>query len=195
MIADLISNPFDPQINALFLVIFNALGIMPAVFAQLLLPASKDQKPVPAAPFVLGSFAGGLFLLGPYLALRQYRPRVDETSLGGLAKATNSKIGGVLTLVSACGLVAYAVQSGALATLPEFLTLFNAQTLVHVSTVDLSLLSLVMWEPMLEDMRRRGAYTDGSGSQKLKLAAFCAIPVLGPAAYVATRPPLLPLDE
>ena len=60
--------------GAIFFAIFNALGIMPAVYGALLLPGGKDQRPLPATPFVAASFFAGFFALGPYLALREWRP-------------------------------------------------------------------------------------------------------------------------
>ncbi|KAG5180791.1 hypothetical protein JKP88DRAFT_270135 [Tribonema minus] len=194
MTAALMTNPFSPDINQLYVVIFNALGVVPAIYAQLLLPGSKGQR-LPAAPFVLASFAGGYFLLAPYLALRQYRPCVDEAQLRGLATLSTLRLGGVLTLVFALGLLQFAITNHVWTSFEEYMLLFRSQTLVHVSSIDLLLLSVVVWEPMLEDMRRRGMYTDGSRSANIRLAAFCAIPVLGPAVYLAVRPPLLAAED
>jgi hypothetical protein len=194
-ITSLIANPFDPALNKVFLVVFNALGIMPAIYSQLLLPGSVNQKPLPAAPFVFGSIAGGFFLLGPYLAFRQYRPRVDESALGLVGRFSNSRINGLLTVVLTLGLGAFAVSSNALSDWSEYVQLFSTQTLVHVSSVDAVILQAALWEPLREDMQRRGWYTDGSGSENAKLAAICAVPLLGPALYLAARPALLPFDS
>ena len=38
--------------NPVFFFVFNSLGLIPAVNAAVLLPGAKDQKPIPAAPFV-----------------------------------------------------------------------------------------------------------------------------------------------
>ena len=51
------------------------------------------------------------------------------------------------------------------------------------------------FEPIREDMARRGWWdVDADGAeattQLARLAAFAAVPVLGPAVYVAARPPL-----
>jgi hypothetical protein len=168
---------------------------MPAIYSQLLLPGSVNQKPLPAAPFVFGSIAGGFFLLGPYLAFRQYRPRVDESALGLVGRFSNSRINGLLTVVLTLGLGAFAMSSNALSDWSDYVHLFSTQTLVHVSSVDAVILQASLWEPLREDMQRRGWYTDGSGSENAKLAAICAVPLLGPALYLAARPALLPFDS
>ena len=63
---------------------------------------------------------------------------------------------------------------------------------MHVSTIDLAVLSTFAFEPIREDMARRGWWDEGSptDAQRNRLLAFCAVPVLGPSLYVALRPPL-----
>lgn len=58
LIQKCISTPFDGTTNPIFVWIFNSLGIIPAVYASLLLCGAKDQK-VPTLPFVIASFATG----------------------------------------------------------------------------------------------------------------------------------------
>lgn len=71
IIAKMISTPYDGTMNPIFVAIFNALGIVPAVLASLLLPGSgrlrRSEDPsqrLPALPFVIGSFALGFFGVG-----------------------------------------------------------------------------------------------------------------------------------
>ena len=54
------------------------------------------------------------------------------------------------------------------------------------------MLSTFAFEPIREDMARRGWWDEGSptDAQRNRLLAFCAVPVLGPSLYVALRPPL-----
>ena len=65
---------------------------------------------------------------------------------------------------------------------------------VNVSSFDLLVLSLFFFEPAREDMQRRGWWAapgeEPSALQAGRLAAFCAVPLLGPAAYVFARPRL-----
>ena len=66
IINNILSTPFDGSVNPIFVCIFNLLGVLPIIYASLLLPAAKKQS-IPAAPFVFGAFALGFFATGPYL--------------------------------------------------------------------------------------------------------------------------------
>ena len=50
LIQDALNDP--TSMNPVFFFVFNSLGLIPAVNAAVLLPGAKDQKPIPAAPFV-----------------------------------------------------------------------------------------------------------------------------------------------
>jgi len=93
LIASALAEP--ASLNTLFFVIFNALGVLPAVNLALLLPGSRGQKPLPTAPFVGASFALGFGAVGPYLALRQPRPEpIARSQLGFFSRyVTESKVG------------------------------------------------------------------------------------------------------
>lgn len=181
---------------SIFFAIFNALGVLPALYAAVLLPGAQGQKPVPPA-LIATSFFAGYGGLGPYLFLRQPRPQpIARSDLGFIARTvTESKLfGGAMVLTS--------LALGAkLASIPDFdaalatyWSLFDQFGIVNVSSFDLLVLSLFFFEPAREDMRRRGWYAapgeEPSTEEVARLAAFCAVPVLGPAAYVLARPPL-----
>jgi len=185
---------------SIFFVIFNALGVLPALYAAVLLPGAKDQRPAPPA-LIATSFFAGFGGLGPYLFLRQPRPQpISRAELGFIARTvTESKLFGVAMVLTSLGLGAK------LATIPDFdaalatyWSLFDQFGIVNVSSFDLLVLSLFFFEPLREDMQRRGWYAapgeDPSTEEIARLAAFCAVPVLGPAAYVLARP-ALPLTE
>jgi hypothetical protein len=112
---------------------------------------------------------------------------------------TESKLFGVAMVLTSLGLGAK------LATIPDvdaalatYWSLFDQFGIVNVSSFDLLVLSLFFFEPLREDMQRRGWYAapgeDPSTEEIARLAAFCVVPVLGPAAYVLARP-ALPLTE
>ncbi len=62
---------------------------------------------------------------------------------------------------------------------------------VHVSTVDLAILSTFSFEPIREDMARRGWWDEGAENNNLaRLVAFSVVPVIGPAFYLLLRPAL-----
>lgn len=143
-----IFNPYDGTSNPVFVAVFNYLGILPAIYAGLLLPGAKNQT-VPALPFVLSSFALGFFGIGPYLGLRNISTEVDANS-GGLGPSAlfSSKLTALLLLGFAAFLTYYATANtftgGITAVLQEYVELFKAQRLVHVSTIDFAILSLAV---------------------------------------------------
>ena len=94
----MITTPFDGTGSAIFATIFNALGVLPAVYGALLLPGGKHQK-IPALPFVAAMFAGGFFAIGPYLALRNYRTEVNSSTRGRGSGPFESKITGLLLTI------------------------------------------------------------------------------------------------
>jgi hypothetical protein len=49
-------------------------------YAATLLPGAKDQRPLPAVPFIVASLAAGMFALSPYLALRERRPVLKKNA-------------------------------------------------------------------------------------------------------------------
>ena len=72
-----------------------------------------------------------------------------------------------------------------------FAELFATSKLVHVSTIDFFILSTFSFEPIREDMSRRGWWVDGAEDNNVaRLLAFSAIPLIGPAAYLLLRPSL-----
>lgn len=190
LIQHMVTTPFDGMVNPLFVAIFNFLGVIPATYAALLLPGSKNQK-FPAAPFVIGSFALGYVALAPYLAFRSLRtqvPEEDRTSITGLFE---SKLAAVPLIGFAAYLYYYlfsqagATPEGLSGVLEGYLALFSSQKLVHASSIDFLILSLAMYEPMREDLSRRDSQGWG-----VPAWVFCLLPALGPALYLLLRPPL-----
>ena len=192
LIADAIADP--SSLNPIFFAIFNALGLMPAVNTALLFPGSRDQSPLPTAPFVVASYALGYGAVGPYLALREPRPApIARSELGFFTRyVTESRLYGVGLVAGALVLAKILADGSGADSVAAFGELFATSKLVHVSTIDLAVLSTFAFEPIREDMARRGWWDEGSptDAQRNRLLAFCAVPVLGPSLYVALRPPL-----
>lgn len=187
LVTQLITLPFSGAANYLFEAQFNALGVMPAVYASLLMPGSKGQKPVPTVPFVAGSFALGYFSIGPYLTLREFREEpVKRSELGWFTRnVLEAKWNAALLTAFASYLAFSAATHASAQQLAEYGTLFDTVSLVNVSACDLIVLSAAVFLPMREDMKRRG-WEDRSAAA----VAFCALPVLGPALYLLLRPSL-----
>ena len=183
LLAKLVANPFDPSCPALFTVLFNWMGVWPAVYAALLLPGADDQKPVPAVPFLAASVAFGMFAISPYLALREYRGATNRApaSLGG--KWFESKLNAAVLGAGAVGLAAWGATAGDFgANVAEFKQLFDTQLFVHATTCDFCCLSLLAVGLVREDVERRGADE--------KLAALALVPLFGPLAWLLVRPSL-----
>ena len=187
LIKGLVSAPFSGATNPIFEALFNSLGVVPAVYAALLLPGAKDQPRLPAVPPIAASFALGFFALGPYLILRE--PREGPVSRASLGWATRvvfeSKPFAAFNAAFAVFLAGYGVTHADAAAVEGFARLWTEQSaLCCVSSCDLLVLSIAMYGALAEDMRRRGVFDAG------KAAAFCALPVVGPCLWLLARPEL-----
>ncbi|KAL3919508.1 MAG: hypothetical protein SGILL_003720 [Bacillariaceae sp.] len=196
MIEGFISDPTNAQggMNPLFFAVFNALGVMPIVMAQLALPQGSKQG-VPAAPFVVGSLGAGFGALGLYLTLRA--PPVDTKTKAEAswitANVLDNKLANWLTVVL-CGSVL--ITSGILSSpndfagiLESYLGLASTSKFVSVSSVDLSVLTIAAAALIPQDLRLRKAGGDNSNAT-LIAASTLLLPVVGAALYCALRPPL-----
>lgn len=164
------------------------IGVLPAIFASLLLPGSKKQK-VPALPFVIGSFAGGYFLIGPYLGLRELSTSGSSDDVGRGNFLFESKLVPVVLLGFSSYLLHYAVTGDYSSDkISDFIRLFTSQKLVTNSTIDFTVLSLVVWDAINEDMQRRRF-------QGPSATTFALLPVFGPLVYLLLRPSLPNNDE
>ena len=173
----MISTPFDGTTNPIFVALFNYLGILPAINTCLLLPGSKDQKPLPAIPFIVSSFALGFFGIGPYLGSRTLKTYGVTEGNGFGIKLFESKKISIGMLAFALYLTSFCfkgIVDSDMSAVNDFITLFNQQRLVHVSTIDFTILSLSVWDPLREDMSRR--YTPGTNP--LPAWVYCIVPVL-----------------
>ena len=187
LLSKLIADPFSSDAPRLFVVVFNLMGVWPAVYASLLLPGTRDQKPVPALPFLAGAVAFGMFALSPYLALRERRTEgcVKPTGLAG--RWFESKINAAVLMLSTIGLLGFGLTAPDLgAAVADYKALFDAQLFVHVTTLDFMALWALSFAVVKEDMERRP-----ESSLDPNLApALAAVPILGPLAWMLIRPPL-----
>ena len=205
LVKELVTSPFsggEVGANPLFEALFNSLGVVPAIYASLLLPAG-GEKNQPAVLAVLGkyfvgaSFAFGYFVLGPYLVLRNKVTncdRIKKSELGWFVRTIlESKINAVLLTAFASFLYLYAFKHALVANVfSDFISLLTKQsTLACVSTCDLIILSLFMKTTIEEDMKRRRA--EGAGNVEVNPLYFI-LPVLGPCLYLLTREDLREKD-
>ena len=106
---------------------------------------------------------------------------------------TESRLyGGGLLAAGAVLLYGLLSMADPAAALSDYAELFGSSKLVHVSSIDLLVLSAFAFEPIREDMARRGWWDEAAeGTNNLaRLLAFSLVPVLGPAAYLVLRPDL-----
>lgn len=148
LIQQTVSAPFGGEVNPIYSTVFNLLGVYPAMYAALLLPGAGGKKQsIPAQPFVFGSFALGFFGLGPYLAFRNKNTSGLKSEAGFGNGLFESKLTAALLLIGASFLVysgiATPLGSGA-DKWADFVQLFSSQRLVHVSTIDFTVLSLTV---------------------------------------------------
>ena len=188
LVTTLIGSPFSGAVNPIFESLFNSLGVVPAVYAALLLPGAKDQPRIPTVPPLAASFALGFFALGPvsHRTGTTGRPGREIVSLGWATRTIfESKIFAGFNALFATFLIGYGAVNFSADALEGFVTMWKTQSaLACVSSCDLAVLSIAMYGAVSEDMKRRGCYDAG------KAAAFCLVPVLGPCVYLVTRPSL-----
>jgi hypothetical protein len=155
-----IFSPFDGTLSPVFVSLFNFLGILPCVYAGLLLPSANRQK-IWALPFVLSSFALGFFGLGPYLCIRERsRPLFEKVghsesvslnmlSLADRARGSilfETRFTAILLLFGTLYLFYYALFGSyqGIDRWSAFLELFNTQPIARISTIDFIILSTVV---------------------------------------------------
>ncbi|CEM03307.1 unnamed protein product [Vitrella brassicaformis CCMP3155] len=184
LIKGLIASPLDPPVNRLIAAYFNSLGVVPLIYASVLVPGSRDQ-PVPSwlpvrlpafleragtslVPYFLLSEFLGYGGIGPYVAIREYRSSVGRSSLGWFGRLLEFKGTSAAILAASVWLVVSGVGGGlggllsgeGLQTLPalwqDYKEAFFTQRLVNASSIDFVILWLVFLDPLIEDMKRRG---------------------------------------
>ncbi|CAG9460569.1 unnamed protein product [Pedinophyceae sp. YPF-701] len=169
--------------------IFNIMGIWPAIYASLLVPSGRSSNNVPAWPFITLSFGLGMFALMPYFAFWRPQPpgaqelgppSKESLTLG--QKALESPITPwVLTAgaVACCGIIASSTGKQWI----EFSHLIDESRLVHVTTLDFCLCTLLApyWMGIDADARQWD-------KRDSLLPVLTFIPLFGPLAYLIMRP-------
>lgn len=171
-------------INPLIVALFNIMGIWPVIYSGLLLIDGRMQK-APAWLFASASFAVGAFALLPYLALREPNQSFSGKKTA-LIKLLDSRWLGIGVAVGAIALVVYGISQGDWS---DFVQQWQTSRFIHVMSLDFCLLCLLFPALLGDDMVRRGLQ-DGR-----IFWAVALVPLLGPAAYLALRPPLPEVAE
>ncbi len=166
-------------INPLIVTLFNLMGVLPMIYASVLAFDGRGQR-LPAWPFMAGAFAIGAFALLPYLALRRPNPTFDGDRKGWL-RWLDSRWNGLAIALLSAGLLGYGAIAG---NWSDFVYQWQTSRFIHIMGLDFCLLCLLFPILLGDDMVRR---------QWVNLRVFWAVflvPLLGPAVYLAIRPPL-----
>lgn len=211
MLQSYIDNPGAPEgFNALFLLIFNGVGIMPLFIAQLACPQGNKSGGVPAAPFLAASMATGFIAAGIYLTFRS--PPVSQKPQEEASWFTRTILESKITSIVSLLLLGLSVTS-ALGTLPvpqdtsitttlssvfsDFLVLASQSKFVSVNSLDLLMFTIAAATLIPRDLqlRMRDEDDDDHGTRTLALGRSIAagtllFPIFGAALYCLWRPPL-----
>lgn len=137
-------------LNVSLFALFNLMGVWPMVFMSVLAFDTTEQR-VWRWPFVLGSFAGGAFVLLPYLVLRRWgapRRPVDRRWL----KIVGSRWFALALTLAAFALTALFFLGGGL---HEFAALFHTNQFVYLMSFDFIACSITGVLLSIEDVALR----------------------------------------
>jgi hypothetical protein len=166
-------------INPLIIALFNLMGILPLVYAALMLVDGKTQR-ISAGLFSAASFGVGAFAILPYLAWREPNSRsIGERS--GMIKLVDSRWCGILLAIGAIVLLVYGISNGDWA---DFVQQWRSSRFIHVMSLDFCLLALLLPVLISDDIQRRN-FTNPAAIRLLSL-----IPLCGGLVYLCIRPSL-----
>ncbi len=168
-------------INPAVIALFNLMGILPMVYACLILIDGKTQK-VPAGLFSAASFAVGAFAILPYLALRTPPSLQSQIDRRGMIKLVDSRWLGVALTLGTIGLLSYGITQGNWA---DFVSQWQTNRFIHVMSLDFCLLTLLLPVLIADDIDRRNF----TNPQTIKLLSL--IPLFGGLLYLCIRPNLV----
>ncbi len=166
-------------INPLVVALFNLMGILPMVYAALMLIDGKTQQ-LSAGLFSAAAFAVGAFAILPYLALREPNSK-SVSDRSGIIKLVDSRWLGVILSIGTIGLLGYGLTQG---DWTDFVRQWHESRFIHVMSLDFCLLSLLLPVLIKDDIDRRN-FTNPRSIELLSL-----IPLFGGLIYLCLRPSL-----
>ena len=190
LIIDLSTGKWD-GINPLVIALFNLMGVLPMIYACLILIDGKTQK-LAAGLFSAASFGVGAFAILPYLALRvpnvatnRDRAGASEIERRGIIKLVDSRWIGIGLTIATIVLLIYGVSRGNFA---DFGQQWQTNRFIHVMSLDFCLLTLLLPVLIPDDMTRR--HFDNPRLVKV----LSLVPLFGVLYYLCIRPNLLESD-
>jgi hypothetical protein len=175
-------------INPLVVALFNLMGILPMIYAGLMLIDGKTQK-LSAGLFSAASFGVGAFAILPYLALRIPQPTADRERFqsskidrSGIIKVVDSRWFGVMLTIATIILLIYGISRG---DLTDFIQQWQTNRFIHVMSLDFCLLTLLLPVLIVDDIDLRNF----SNPKLVRILSL--IPLFGGLFYLCIRPQLI----
>jgi hypothetical protein len=187
-------------INPAIVALFNLMGILPAIYACLMLIEGKTQK-IPAGLFCAASFGVGAFAILPYLALRVPNSSLERDSCSkrllqpqpaseiarrGIIRLVDSRWLGIALSIATVILLTYGIGQGDRI---DFSQQWQTNRFIHVMSLDFCLLSILLPVLITDDIERRNF----SNPQLIRIISL--VPLFGALYYLCVRPPLPNTDR
>ncbi|MEL4898081.1 DUF2834 domain-containing protein [Crocosphaera sp. Alani8] len=167
-------------INPLIIAVFNSIGLVTVIYANLLFIDGREQK-ILAWPFAIASLGLGTFAVLPYLVLRQPNPKFSgEKNL--FIKLSDSRILHFLLTITLLVFIIWGSISG---NWSDFFYEWQNRRFINVMSLDLLCLCLIFPFIIRDDMLRRNINNDAL------FWVISLIPLLGSLIYLCFRPSLL----
>jgi len=166
-------------INPYIISLFNLMGILPMIYASLLIIDGRNQR-IMATPFVVGSFFLGAFALLPYLGLRENNSSFTGEK-GFFIKILDSKVSAIALTLGTIILIIFALRNG---NWNDFINQWQSSKFINIMTLDFCCLCSLFPVLIQDDLRRRNI-----DNQKI-LWAVTFIPLFGTLFYLCFRPSL-----
>ncbi|MBF2058526.1 MAG: DUF2834 domain-containing protein [Cyanobacterium sp. T60_A2020_053] len=167
-------------INPLIVSLFNLMGILPMLYATMLIIDGKGQK-INSAPFVVASFFVGAFALLPYFALRESQDNFtgEKTKL---IKFLDSRFLAIILSIGAIILLFFGLTNG---NFSDFIYQWQNSKFINIMSLDFFCLCLLFPIIIKDDLALRS-----QENQHNWLWWISFIPLLGALVYLCARPPL-----
>ncbi|MDJ0846246.1 DUF2834 domain-containing protein [Crocosphaera sp.] len=167
------------NINPLIITVFNSIGLITVIYANLLFIDGREQKIV-AWPFAIASLAVGTFAILPYFILREPNPKFSGKK-NLLIKLSDSRLLHIFLTVTLLIFMGWGVISG---NFSDFIYEWQTRRFINVMSLDLLSLCLIFPFIIRDDMLRRNIKNDSV------FWIISVIPLLGTLAYLCFRPSL-----
>ncbi|MBA7552810.1 hypothetical protein ES705_45386 [subsurface metagenome] len=183
--------PGDPTFSSLMNIkennplsweVFNLIAVWSLLYTAILLIEQRERF-VPAWPFILASFAAGMYALMPYFSVRGVWKKKTKEKRSIIIKIADSKITAGIITVLVFGLFLYGIIASSINnSWAEYGDLFLNTRLINVMTIDFTFLTLFYPVLIWDDMKRR------NWENKKFFWLFSLLPIIGPSIYLIVRP-------